>query len=78
VAGLVCWLDGELGGGRAKISQPPPASTVRVPRILARVARVASASSLERMAWAPLIMAAALKAERETLVEFVTAARLDT
>jgi hypothetical protein len=33
-------------GGRAKISQPPPASTDRVPSTLARAARVASASSL--------------------------------
>jgi hypothetical protein len=33
-------------GGRAKISQPPPASTVRVLRTVARAARVASASSL--------------------------------
>jgi len=33
-------------GGSAKISQPPPASTDRVPSTLARVARVASASSL--------------------------------
>jgi hypothetical protein len=39
-------VDGELGWGRAKIRQPPPASTVRVPSTLARAARVASASSL--------------------------------
>jgi hypothetical protein len=44
-AALVGGVDGDLGL-RAKISQPPPASTVRVPRTLARVARVASASSL--------------------------------
>jgi hypothetical protein len=45
-------------GGSAKISQPPPASTDRVPSTLASAERVASASSLYRMAWAPLIMAA--------------------
>jgi hypothetical protein len=39
-------MDGDLGRGRAKISQPPPASIDRVPCTLARVARVASASSL--------------------------------
>jgi hypothetical protein len=33
-------------GGRAKISQPPPALTDRVPSTLARAALVASASSL--------------------------------
>jgi hypothetical protein len=37
---------GPAAGGSAKISQPPPASTDRVPSTLARAARVASASSL--------------------------------
>jgi hypothetical protein len=45
-------VDGDLGRGSAKISQPPPASTDRVPSTLPRAARVASASSLYKMAWA--------------------------
>jgi hypothetical protein len=45
-AAFLGWVDGELGRCRAKISQPPPASTDRVPRTVASSTRVASASSL--------------------------------
>src|SRR5260370_4183463 len=43
-------------GGRAKISQPLPASTDEKPRTSRRKARSALASSLETITWAPTIM----------------------
>src|SRR5439155_1645833 len=45
-------------GGRAKINQPPPASSARSSSTSRKNARVASTSSPKRTTWAPLITAA--------------------
>src|SRR5947209_1219355 len=42
-------------GGRAKISQPPPASTELKPNVSPSTPRSASASGLNRMTWAPVM-----------------------
>jgi len=49
-------MDGDFGGGKAKMSQPPPASTDSNPNALRRNSRVASTAGVNRMMWAPLII----------------------
>ena len=56
MAGVVGRVDGQFGGGRAKMSQPPPASTDGNSRTSLTNARTASASLLKMIAWAPVIM----------------------
>ena len=55
VAAAVSWMDGELGGRQAKMSQPPPASTGDRPSTSPKNARTCSASGENTIACMPVI-----------------------